>query len=71
MKKLHHIFIVLILASSCGSVLQEEIYLNKDGSGEYLMYTDLIGAMRDMMSGMMGEMKTRSGHGQLNERFGQ
>lgn len=45
-------FFILLLVCSCASVT-EEIYLNNDGSGEYLVYTDMVKSTRDMMMGMM------------------
>lgn len=53
MKKLK--IFILILICSCTSVT-EEIYLNKDGSGEYLVYSDVIASTRGMMLGMMSSI---------------
>lgn len=53
MKKIK--FFVLLLLCSCASVT-EEIYLNNDGSGEYLVYTDVISSTRGMMMGMMSSL---------------
>ena len=53
MKKIRFIF--LIFLCSCISIT-EEIYLNSDGSGEYLVYADAISSTRDMMLGMMSSM---------------
>lgn len=48
-------FIILILLCSCTSIT-EEIYLNSDGSGEYLVYSDVIGSTSSMMFGMMSSI---------------
>lgn len=53
MKKIK--FLILLLLFSCASVT-EEIYLNNDGSGEYLVYTDVISSTRGMMLGMMSSI---------------
>lgn len=53
MKKLR--FFILILLCSCASIT-EEIYLNNDGSGEYLVYSDVISSTRTMMAGMMSSI---------------
>ncbi len=46
-------FLILsFLCAGCFSI-KEEIYLNRDGGGEYLVYTDMIGGSRDMMMSMM------------------
>ena len=42
----------MLLCAGCFSI-KEEIYLNSDGSGEYWIYTDLIGGSRNMMVTMM------------------
>lgn len=46
---------ILLTCVSCFSI-KEEIYLNSDGSGKYLVYTDMIAGSRDMMLGMMSSM---------------
>lgn len=46
------IVVFAMLLSSCANIT-EEIYLNADGSGEYLVYTDVISSTRAMMIGMM------------------
>lgn len=55
-KKSHLLFTALLaiatIFSSCGE-MTEEIYLNKDGSGEYLVYMDVLGSTRMMMKEMM------------------
>ncbi|MEP1035014.1 hypothetical protein [Ekhidna sp.] len=53
MKKIK--FLILLLLCSCTSIT-EEIYLNNDGSGEYLVYTDVISSTRGMMMGMMSSI---------------
>ena len=53
MKKIKFYF--LLILCSCASVT-EEIYLNSDGSGEYLVYTDVISSTRGMMMGMMSSL---------------
>lgn len=53
MKKIRFIFLLVIC--SCVSIT-EEIYLNNDGSGEYLVYTDAISSTRSMMMGMMSSL---------------
>ena len=53
MKKIRFIF--LLLLCSCVSIT-EEIYLNNDGSEEYLVYTDAISSSRTMMMGMMSSL---------------
>lgn len=47
--------VILLLSASCFSI-KEEIFLNADGSGKYLVYTDMIGGSRNMMIGMMQSM---------------
>ncbi|MEQ9467636.1 MAG: hypothetical protein RLN88_09500 [Ekhidna sp.] len=46
------IVVLIVLLTSCANIT-EEIYLNEDGSGEYLVYTDVISSTRAMMMGMM------------------
>ncbi|WP_421763101.1 hypothetical protein [Ekhidna sp.] len=46
---------LFILLYSCANIT-EEIYLNADGSGEYIVYTDVISSTRSMMLGMMGSL---------------
>ncbi len=53
MKKIK--FLILLVLCSCASIT-EEIYLNNDGSGEYLVYTDVISSTRGMMVGMMSSI---------------
>lgn len=53
MKKIRFIF--LFTLCSCASIT-EEIYLNSDGSGEYIMYTDMISSTRSMMMGMISSI---------------
>ncbi len=54
MKKIRFIFLIFIF-SSCASIT-EEIYLNKDGSGEYIIYSDVISTTRGMMMGMISSL---------------
>lgn len=49
------IFALFVLLCSCVNIT-EEIYLNADGSGEYLVYTDVISSTRSMMTGMMSSL---------------
>lgn len=49
------IVVVLALLTSCANVT-EEIFLNEDGSGEYLVYTDVVVSTRSMMMGMMSSI---------------
>ncbi|WP_370089339.1 hypothetical protein [Ekhidna sp.] len=53
MKKLSVVFFLTFF--SCASIT-EEIYLNADGSGEYLVYSDVISSTQSMMMGMMSGM---------------
>ena len=46
---------LLLACTGCFSV-KEEIYLNADGSGKYMMYTDMIEGSRQMMVSMMASM---------------
>ena len=46
----------LTFLTSC-SEMTEEIFVNEDGSGEYLIYTDMLGTMRNTMI-QMDEMMT-------------
>lgn len=50
MKRMQVIFFLILF--SCANIT-EEIYLNTDGSGEYLVYTDIISSTQSMMMGMM------------------
>ncbi|WP_425390491.1 hypothetical protein [Ekhidna sp.] len=45
----------LLILSSCANIT-EEIYLNADGSGVYMAYTDVVSSTRTMMMGMMGSV---------------
>ena len=45
--KLLALFIIAIFLQSCDN-MTEEIYLNEDGSGEYMMYSDMIPSMEKM-----------------------
>jgi hypothetical protein len=54
LKKGIYISLILLLCS-CANIT-EEIYINADGSGKYLVYTDAVSSMRGMMSGMMSSM---------------
>ncbi|MEQ9007508.1 MAG: hypothetical protein RLP12_06470, partial [Ekhidna sp.] len=47
--------IILLLLCSCANIT-EEIYLNADGSGKYLVYTDAVSSTRNMMMGMMSSI---------------
>lgn len=47
--------LLLVWLTSCATIT-EEIYLNSDGSGEYMVYSDVISSTREMMVGMMGAM---------------
>lgn len=47
--------ILTFLFCACANIT-EEIYLNADGSGKYLVYTDAISSTRGMMIGMMGSI---------------
>ncbi len=53
MKALRLVFLLLLI--SCTSIT-EEIYLNSDGSGEYMVYSDVVSSSRDMMLGMMSSI---------------
>ena len=46
---------LLLVAVSCVNIT-EEIRLNKDGSGEYLVYSDMVSSTRVMMTEMMGSI---------------
>ncbi|MEQ6167555.1 hypothetical protein AAOE16_10195 [Ekhidna sp. MALMAid0563] len=49
------IVVVFALLFSCANIT-EEIYLNADGSGQYLVYTDAVSTTRTMMMGMMSSI---------------
>ncbi|SNT04592.1 hypothetical protein SAMN05421640_2146 [Ekhidna lutea] len=44
--------VLFVFLFSCANIT-EEIYLNKDGSGRYVVYTDAVSSTRAMMMGMM------------------
>ena len=46
---------VFALFFSCANIT-EEIYLNADGSGQYLVYTDVVSSSHTMMMGMMSSI---------------
>ncbi|MEO1253688.1 MAG: hypothetical protein AAFY41_02205 [Bacteroidota bacterium] len=56
----------LLIFCSCASIT-EEIYLNEDGSGEYLVYTDIIGSSRAMMAGMMNSLYPNASEDSINQ----
>ena len=48
---------VVIFAAFCSCAnITEEIYLNEDGSGQYMVYTDVVSSTRSMMMGMMNSI---------------
>ena len=49
------IVVVFALLFSCANIT-EETYLNADGSGQYLVYTDAVSSTRTMMMGMMSSI---------------
>ena len=59
-------FLILLLLCSCASIT-EEIYLNSDGSGEYLVYSDVITGTRSMMMGMMTSIYPDASEDSLNQ----
>jgi len=53
--KLFPRLLILLLLSGCVGIT-EEIYLNEDGSGKYMVYSDMISTSRSMMMSMMSGM---------------
>ncbi|WP_420316342.1 hypothetical protein [Ekhidna sp.] len=47
--------VFVLFITSCANIT-EEIYLNADGSGKYMVYTDAIESTRSMMMGMMSSI---------------
>ena len=48
---------VVVFAAFCSCAnITEEIYLNEDGSGQYMVYTDVVSSTRSMMMGMMSSI---------------
>ncbi len=56
--------ILLLLMTSCGASLTEEITINKDGSGEYKLYSDLVPMMTSMSFRMTKALVTMDSYGQ-------
>lgn len=61
--------LLVLFMNACSPI--EEIYLNKDGSGEYMVYTDMIPMMTEMMSfgSMMGEEEDPSDSLSLEDKI--